>query len=209
MPEVWHADPSPGEFGGEHGAEPHPAGAGWWEELASVESEEGHGSWCLVRHVLEASVRIPARLLEEESSPGPAECLFACLEGAVELVVVGKQEPLRKGEVARFSGVEAVELRSMPRAQVLELTCGGAANRVSVEILELGARELREPLGEEGAKDAVLFVSRGEIEARVSDEDDPFCLQVGASLWIRELDGGEELWLRGSGSDAAFALLRI
>ncbi len=75
-----------------------------------------------------------------------------------------------------------------------------------LEVLRLGVRRSRESLR---AGQAFLHVVDGSLVARVTGEEEPFELGAGASLWMRGLRGGEELFLEGREPETEVCVIEI
>ncbi len=78
--------------------------------------------------------------------------------------------------------------------------------RVDVEALALGRRRAREGIG---AGHAFAHVLGGAVTARVAGEEEPFVLDPGESLWVRDLVREEELEFAGDTAASVVLLVRL
>jgi hypothetical protein len=79
----------------------------------------------------------------------------------------------------------------------------------AVEVLSLGKRRIRTDIGGSEAAHAVLYVSEGHLDVRVTREDQPFRLRRGEALWAQNMDASEELELSGRVDDTIALIVRI
>jgi environmental stress-induced protein Ves len=148
--------------------------------------------------------------------PGP----FSRFEGFDRILVVtdgdglilahGDRAPrarLRRLEPYRFSGdwPTTAELPSGPIVDFSVLIRRGGPH-ADVQVSNLSRRRARELLG---PGHVFVHALSGAVVARVPREEEPFSLGPGESLWVRGLDGDEELDLAGRAVDSAVLLARI
>jgi environmental stress-induced protein Ves len=74
-----------------------------------------------------------------------------------------------------------------------------------VQMLRLGLRRARESAS---AAHTFVHVVHGRASVRVTREEEPFELDAGASLWVREPAPGEELDLAGARADCTLLVVR-
>ncbi|MFT5291800.1 MAG: hypothetical protein ACI8QS_003316 [Planctomycetota bacterium] len=91
-------------------------------------------------------------------------------------------------------------------ATLLELQFEGDQDSLEIIALRLGERSLRESLR---PGYAYLLAHAGSLRARVTDEEDPFELEPGESLWLQELEGEEELEIIGTSKDLVVVLAQL
>ena len=114
---------------------------------------------------------------------------------------------LRRFEPYRFSGdwPTTAELVSGPVGDFNVLLRRGVSN-ADVQVLRLGRRRAREPLA---SGHAFLHTLTGAATARITNEEDPFELAPGDSVWGRDVRDGEEIDLIGMSEDCVLLLVRI
>jgi environmental stress-induced protein Ves len=114
---------------------------------------------------------------------------------------------LRRFEPYRFAG-EWPTRAALPAGPVSDFNVlvRSDACDADVEVLQLGPRRSREPIGREH-----LFVHAlsGSVVARVPGEEDPFELEPGESLWMQGLALDEEVDLAGAAQDCVVILVRL
>jgi hypothetical protein len=144
-------------------------------------------------------------------SPFPGcERILVVTAGAGLMLAHGRAAPrarLRPLEPYRFAGEwpTSAELVSGPITDLNVIARRGRV-RPQLELLRLGPRRAREPLG---AGQALVHLLAGAAQARVSGEEEPFELGAGASLLLAGLAGGEELELAGRAPDCLVALVTL
>lgn len=134
-----------------------------------------------------------------------AQRVFVPLSGSAHVTGIDSSvtTALRPGEPARFSGAEGLRLSGSSR--LLEFGYETPCAEPSVTLWRLGRRTVREALPP-GA--AFVHAAGGALSIRVTDEEDPFHLESGESLWLDELEGDEELELRGQDAELRVVLLQ-
>jgi environmental stress-induced protein Ves len=140
--------------------------------------------------------------------PGCERCLVVTRGAGLLLDTRGLgRARLRALEPRRFPGDLEADIEPAEAAvTVLEVLTRRGGTRAELQASRLGARRAREALA---GQQALLLVVAGALVARVTGEEQPFALAGGHSLWLRGLDGGEELELEGRGPQAGFVLASI
>ncbi len=118
------------------------------------------------------------------------------------------ESALRHLEAQSVSGQTAKpwDARISGAATLLELQFESGQEGLEIIALRLGQRSLRESLH---SGYAYLLAHAGSLTARVTDEEDPFELKAGESLWLRNLEGEEELEIRGTSGDLVIVLAQL
>ena len=151
-----------------------------------------------------AAVLEPGARVEHDpvrAHPGPR--LWTLLAGRAALVGADGPTPLHLLE-PRVTGGDDGDHSLQGPGRIL-VTTGlepGAAPQGLA--LALGTRTLREELPRGRA---FLHVGAGAASIRITDEEEPFELRAGESLWLEDLEGGAEAEIRGLDPDTAIALL--
>jgi len=115
-----------------------------------------------------------------------------------------RRSRLRRLETLRFSGDEPTraELVDGPVDDFNVIVRRGAWD-ATLAGLALGARRWRETFA---GGHVLVHAAQGELQVRVSNEEQPFELEPGDTLWVQEARDGEELELAGA-SAASVALV--
>lgn len=150
------------------------------------------------------------------AEPGPFsvfqgyERILVVTEGAGLVLSHGDHAPrerLRPLEPWRFAG-EWPTTGAIPDGPIADFNVLFRRGVVDadVQVLRLGLRRAREVLS---ASHVFAHVLRGIAVLRVAGEEEPFGLQAGDSLWIREARTEEELDLAGNSETTVALLVRI
>ena len=149
-------------------------------------------------------------------APGPFssfpgfERLLVVTEGAGLLLDHGDDAPrarVRTLEPYRFSGDWTTTAELVDGAVAdFNVLVRRSAGHAEVEVLRLGQRRARIALS---AGQAFAHLLTGRVQARLTGEEQPFELAGGESLWIDDLNGSEELDLRGASADALLLVVRV
>jgi environmental stress-induced protein Ves len=145
---------------------------------------------------------------------------FSSFEGFDRILVVTRGEGLvlahgdaaprarlRKLDPHRFSGDWPTEAKLVAGAvHDFNVVFRASSVHADVQALKLGTRRARESLP---AGHAFLHALDGAIVARVGGEEEPYELDAGESLWVRELARDEELELAGRAPASVALLVRI
>lgn len=89
---------------------------------------------------------------------------------------------------------------------LLELLTDDDLLSVEVSALRLGSRTMRDSLA---AGAAFVHAHAGALLLRITDEEDPFELAAGESLWLDELEGDEELEVTGRDEELVAVLVHL
>lgn len=142
------------------------------------------------------------------SFPG-FERVLVLVDGPGAVLSHGDEAPrarLRRLEPYSFSGDWPTRAEITAPIADFNVIARADAWRASVEAVALGARRIVEELA---PGHALVHALHGALVARVSDEEEPFELDAGDSLWIRELDRPAQIELRGADGRCALLLARI
>jgi len=191
------------------------------DELPHVAWPSGAGSSCELvlwpdpgsRGAAEFSLRVS---IESTDRTGPMPSLpgYEHLVGALGDVRLqldhggaARDTYLRRGETGSFQGDWATGVSALDGpASFLSICTPGGRARVTLQILRLGQRELREP---QTSRLSLLYVSQGEISARITNEEDPIELYAGYGVFIADGRTGDEWALAGATPDSEFVWAQI
>jgi hypothetical protein len=160
--------------------------------------------------------RISMARVEESGSfsrfPG-IDRILVVLDGAgIDLRTgdAGRVSRLRRFEPHGFRGDDETwgELRAGAIVDFSVLT-RRTRFRADVEAITLGQRRLRSEIGGTPGAHAVLFVARGSVTVRVTQEEEPYVVGEGELLWAQELPRREEFDLSGKQADSLVLLVRF
>lgn len=136
--------------------------------------------------------------------------LLVAVAGEGVNVSHGDQAPpthLRRFETHTVEGAWPIRLESGAEpSRVIVVTRPNEAGGASVQALPLGTRGLREEL--ETAR-ALLFVPSGALVARLTGEEEPYELEAGDALWLRDVKDGDEVALEGTCADCGVVLVGV
>jgi environmental stress-induced protein Ves len=179
--------------------------SGEGEELAvwpeGTDSEGDEQDWRIVRMRVRGPEPVP-------TLPG-CERIRVVTGGAGMMLQTdgGGAVPLRPLEPLAVQEGGATTLRPMGgEVEALEVLVRRGRARAVVEVLRLGARRARETIG---PGHAFVHALHGAAQARVTGEEEPFELEPGDSLWVRDLRDGEELDLAGEEQGTVVLLVRL
>lgn len=114
---------------------------------------------------------------------------------------------LRCGETGTFQGEWATQVGDLDASVSFLCICARRGHaRATMQTVKLGQRDLREaqasPLG-------LLYVSRGALTARATNEEDPFELVAGDGIFVTESRAGDEWALVGDTPDTELVWAQI
>lgn len=105
-------------------------------------------------------------------------------------------------------GVQRAALAiGLPDGSGLRVHLDSDTVRARADTVELGERRWRESWP--SVLDVVLYVARGDVHARVSDEDEPFDLAPGSALWLEDPPAGVEVDLVGRDADTQVVVVEV